>query len=137
MRQRGRKSADNLATPIVDGSPPRLDPPSTLADRERTLFVEIVDACAPTHFHSSDLPLLIRYVEACVLADEAAEHLRNEGAVIKGKPSPWLTVQEKSVRALVALSLRLRLAPQSRVDPKTLARAQSLPFVKPWEKHAQ
>jgi hypothetical protein len=137
MRQRGRKSADNLATLVVNGDPPRLDPPPTLADPERTLFVQIVEACAPTHFVPSDLPLLIRYVEALALADEAAGHLHSEGAVIKGKPSPWLVVLEKCQRAVVALSLRLRLAPQSRVDPKTLARQQPLPFPKPWEKHAR
>ena len=34
--------------------------------------------------------------------------------MVDGKPSPWLTVQEKAVRALVALSLRLRLSPQAR-----------------------
>jgi hypothetical protein len=136
MRQRGRKSADNLATPIVDGSPPRLDAPPTLTDPERTLFVQIVEACAPIHFVPSDLPLLIRYVEALALADKAAGHLHTEGAVINGKPSPWLVVLEKCQRAVVALSMRLRLSPQSRADPKTLTRNQPLPFPKPWEKHA-
>jgi hypothetical protein len=41
--------------------------------------------------------------------------LRERGAVDeKGKVSGWLTVLEKSQRALVSLSLRLRLSPQGR-----------------------
>jgi phage terminase small subunit len=84
------------------------------------VFVDLVTACEPQHFRPADLPLLVRYVEACVLADQAAEQLRL-GAVIDGKPSPWITIQEKAVRAMVALSMRLRLSPQSRIDPKTLA----------------
>jgi chaperonin subunit len=55
------------------------------------------------------------------------------GAVIDGKPSPWITVQEKAVRAMVALSMRLRLSPQSRIDPKTLGRQQGYVGPKPWE----
>jgi hypothetical protein len=31
-----------------------------------------------------------------------------------GRISPWTVIQEKSVRSLVALSMRLRLSPQSR-----------------------
>ena len=77
-------------------------------------------ACKPTHFVPSDLPLLVRYVEALALADEAAEQLHAEGAVVDGKPSPWLVVLEKCQRAVVALSMRLRLSPQSRLDPKNI-----------------
>jgi hypothetical protein len=46
--------------------------------------------------------------------------------------SPWLVVLEKCQRAVVALSMRLRLSPQSRLDPKTLAR-QAPPGPKPWD----
>ena len=51
MRQRGRKSAAELATlPGVDGMPPRLKPPPQLNDDERLLFDELVGACDPRHF---------------------------------------------------------------------------------------
>jgi hypothetical protein len=56
----------------------------------------------------------VRYCETAVLAQEAAEHLRLEGPVIAGRISPWMVIQEKSVRSSVALSMRLRLSPQSR-----------------------
>jgi hypothetical protein len=55
----------------------------------------------------------VRYVEASCLADHAGQELRC-GAVVDGKPSPWLVVLEKCQRAMVALSMRLRLSPQAR-----------------------
>ena len=77
------------------------------------------------------MPLLARYIESDVLAELAAAELRENGAVIDGRPSPWLTVQEKAVRAMVALSLRLRLAPSARLDPKTVGRHENN-WVRPW-----
>ncbi len=130
MRQRGRKSAANLASLCVDGKPPRLEPPATFNEAERNVFVDIVGASAPEHSRPSDLPLLVSYVQATVLGEQAATELRN-GAVIDGKPSPWITVQEKCVRAMVALSLRLRLAPQSRIQPRGVGRFQA-PLRLPW-----
>ena len=132
MRQRERKSAAALAMIPIDGKPNRLQPPESLSEAESKVFIDLVTACEPQHFRPADLPLLVRYVEACVLADQAAEQLRL-GAVIEGKPSPWVTIQEKAVRAMVALSMRLRLSPQSRIDPKTLGRQQGYVGPKPWE----
>jgi phage terminase small subunit len=118
---RGRRSVAALTAPCVDGRPNRLKPPAHLGAAERRAFTELVASCDPSHFKPSDIALLCRYVEADVLAERAAHELRR-GVVVDGKVNPWLVVQEKSVRALVALSMRLRLAPQSRLDPKTAAR---------------
>ena len=117
-----RKSVAALAVVRVDGTPSRLRPPDTLGDAERTIFQSLVASCDSAHFRESDLPLLCRYVEAVVLAERAANEMRLSGPVIDGKPSAWLQVQEKAVRAMTALSMRLRLSPQSRTDPKTTAR---------------
>ena len=81
------------------------------------MFVSIIDGCSAGHFQLTDLPLLSRYCEAAVLAEQAALEL-HDGAVVDGKPSPWIIVQEKCVRSMVSLSMRLRLSPQSRLDPK-------------------
>jgi phage terminase small subunit len=68
--------------------------------------------------------LLTRYCEAAALADQAAEHLRAEGAVtVAGRVSPWLVAHEKSVKALTMLSMRLRLSPQAR-EPNRPSRKQ-------------
>ena len=87
------------------------------------MFANLVASCDPEHFRLSDAPLLCRYCEAVVLAEKAAQELRRRGAVTKdGRVSGWITVQEKAVRALVSLSMRLRLSPQARLDAKKLDR---------------
>ena len=123
-----RKTAAALELIATHPQPTRVRPPATLSQAERTAFLDIVNNCAPTHFQPSDLPLLCRYAEACVLAQRAAKELRDK-TVINGKASPWLVVQEKSLRAIVALSMRLRLSPQGRrpnnPPPKLVAPASS------------
>jgi phage terminase small subunit len=88
-------------------------PPPNLIAAEREAFCEIA-ACDPRHFALSDLPLLASYAHAVVMEERAARALRESGDVVNGKASPWLTVWEKAHRAMVSLSLRLRLSPQGR-----------------------
>jgi phage terminase small subunit len=109
-----RKSAASLSVVSIDARASRLRPPASLSEPERELFAKIVGTNKPAHFQPSDLTLLARYCELSVLAETAAGHLRDEGSVIAGRVNPWLTVQEKAVRGLVALSMRLRLSPQAR-----------------------
>jgi phage terminase small subunit len=135
MRQRGRKSAEALSAIAVDGQSPLPAPPASLSEPEREMFATIVAGCDAGHFRQTDLPLLSRYCEAAVLAEQAALELRN-GAVVDGKPSPWIVIQEKCVRAMVSLSMRLRLSPQSRLDPKTLARQLPHSGPHPWDREA-
>jgi hypothetical protein len=94
MKQRGRKSIAELSVITVDGSPDPLQPPDHLSANERQRFTNIVASCDARHFRPSDTTLLCRFVEADALAERAAKELRKH-PVIKGKPSPWLTVQEK------------------------------------------
>jgi hypothetical protein len=131
MKQRGRKSIGNVVALNVDGSPPRLTPPSTLSDSERKIFAATVAACG--HLRPSDLPLLRRYVEVVALSDHAAERLRAD--VMKGRPSSWLGTQERLVKLLVVLGRQLRLPPISRSSshPKTLARSNGHAHVSAYE----
>jgi hypothetical protein len=114
MRKRGRKSGDELVAINVNGDPPRLDPPPTLTDPERALFAEIVEACSPKHFVPSDLPLLVSYVQATLLSRQAATNAATGAAM--------LALWEKATRMQATLATRLRLSPQARTDPKTIAR---------------
>ena len=132
MRQRGRKSAASFETINVDGSPDRLLPPDHLSADERRRFVDIVANCDARHFRPSDMILLVRFIEADALAERAAKELRKH-PVVDGKPSPWIYIQEKSVRTLTALSMRLRLSPQSRIDARGLGRQEPRLTVNPWE----
>ena len=134
MKQRGRQSqrAADLELLSVDGIPDRLRPPDHLSADERRRFAEIVSTCDTRHFRPSDVTLLCRFVEADALAEKAAKELRKH-PVTDGKPSAWLAVQEKSVRALTALSMRLRLSPQSRTDSQSIGRQEPRLTVNPWE----
>ncbi len=132
MKQRGRISAAAMSVIGVGGEQARPSPPACLSGPERELFAALVTGCDADHFRQTDLPLLSRYCEAAILAEQAALELRN-GAVVNGKPSPWIVVQEKCVRAMVSLSMRLRLSPQSRIDPKTLGRQQPSSGRNPWD----
>jgi phage terminase small subunit len=125
-----RKSSAALRVPAVDGQPP-LEPPTSLSRAELELFCAIINAVDKKHFRPSDLPLLTRYVEACVLAEQAAKQLR-KGAVINGRASPWLVVQEKAVRAMTALSMRLRLSPQGRQSARGAGREKVPIGPPPW-----
>jgi len=114
MRKRGRKSGDELAVINVNGDPPRLDPPPTLTDPERALFVELVQACSPKHFVPSDLPLVVSYVQATLLSRRAVTSAATAPAM--------LALWEKATRMQATLATRLRLSPQARTDPKTIGR---------------
>ena len=130
-----RKSASELSIVPIGDRVSRLRPSANLSEPERDVFDRIVTACDPKHFRASDLPLLVRYCEVTALAERAATEMRSVGPVSTfGTTSAWLTVQEKAIRAMVALSMRLRLSPQSRTDPKTLARQRTPgPERMPWD----
>ncbi len=122
MGKRGRPSVDALLLPRVDGSRRRVQPPAGLDQGVTELFRQLVGGCDPQHFIESDMPLLVEYCRAVLLAERAYRELQREGPVVNSKPSPWIIVQEKSVRAMTALSLRLRVSPQARLRPETTAR---------------
>jgi hypothetical protein len=96
----------------------RLRPPDNLPPPERAVFVEMVTGNPPSHFRASDLRLLVQYCCAVVLNERACAELRAE-PIRDNKSSPWLNVFEKTGRAMMALSMRLRLSPQARL-PKTI-----------------
>jgi hypothetical protein len=89
-----------------------LEPPADLSDEEKALFLELVNACSPRHFVESDKPLLVSFVQSTLLARSSAGK-----AMLIGT---W----EKAVRVQATLATRLRLAPQARMDPKTVGRFQ-------------
>jgi phage terminase small subunit len=95
-------------------------PPAGLSAEEERIFQQLLAAVDPGHFAPSDLPLLVAYCQAVVQHDHAVQMMRQQGAVVDGKVSPWIVVQEKAQRAMVALSMRLRLSPQARREKAQL-----------------
>jgi hypothetical protein len=68
------------------------------------------------------LPLLVSFVQATLLARRTVR-------------DPDVTNWEKAARVQMALATKLRLSPQSRLDPKTVARRQpERTGPAPWER---
>lgn len=123
MRTRGRRSAEALAINNVDGTPSRLATPTGLTTKERALFLQLVNACSPNHLRAADTPLLVTYVQAALLARELGRDPK--------KTREW----ERAARTMAALAVRLRLTPQSRTRPETIARQRSPDIgVAPWHR---
>jgi hypothetical protein len=113
VRRRGQQSADVLALPAASCEPFRLRLPAGLTKPEKALFVELVASCSPRHFVQSDVPLLVSYCQATLMSRRTV------------RDASKVHIWEKATRMQAMLATRLRLAPQARTDPKTLARAQS------------
>lgn len=125
MLQRGRLSRANRLTLLVDVDHRQLDPPSWLSRAERELFSELVNASGPRHFTASDLPLLVSYVQATLLARASIKRA--------GKDKDALLRWERAARMQAVLATKLQLAPQSRLDRKTVTRNLPPPGPRPWE----
>ncbi len=123
MGDRGRKSATSLAV-ITPASERLLMCRIEAPDDVRAVFARLVADVGADHFRASDADLIEQYSAAVCLARQAYDRLRDEGPVKDGRVNPWQTVLEKANRASVSLSQRLRLAPQSRQDPKTAGRSK-------------
>jgi len=134
-----RKSKADLAPIRPVSSVTRLQPPMTLTGPARTVFTAIVANNASNHFLPSDTALLETYCCTIVQLEQCRKELQKGIVTDDGKVSPWVGVQERTIKSMVALSMRLRLSPQSRTDPKTLARQRGgdphLRF--PWESSEQ
>lgn len=90
----------------VHSSMERLKPPAELTAAEKKIFIELVANNKAEHFRVSDLPLLIAYVHACATEPALARKLADDDkALLK-----W----ERVCKTMIAISMRLRLSPQSR-----------------------
>jgi len=115
MIQRGRKSSNVVALGVTASSP-RLTPPPTLTKAEKALFDELIGSSDPQHFVPSDMPLLVSFVQATLLARSLAST-----AAKPSKPDPTVIGSwEKVTRVMAMLATRLRMTPQARNDPKTV-----------------
>ena len=133
--QRGRKSSAALnIVALPTNSTPRISPRPEAPTEVRALFAEIVASCDRTHWRPSDSYLVESYAQAILAERQAYQNIALEGAVTGARVSQWLAVAERATKQIVALSMRLRLSPQSRNDPKTVARrTRNTGQPKPWE----
>jgi hypothetical protein len=105
LRNMPRRSAASFVIPSVTGAPPRLSPPADLSEPSGLHRPRC--SSKAEHFRPSDLPLLSAYCRCIVLERRSAQEL---AAGDHKALARW----EKATKAMVALSMRLRLSPQSR-----------------------
>jgi hypothetical protein len=119
-----RRSASELAIVPIDSkrSRPRLAPSAGAPADVVEIFAEILASAPATHFKTGDAPLIEAYAAAVSLARQSAQEMSANGPVIGGRPSPWVHCQEKAMRAIAALAMRLRLSPQHRADSRSAMR---------------
>jgi phage terminase small subunit len=111
MKQRGRKLAASLAVaPVSEHEPVPVQPPPTLSEAAKEIFLDLVSSVDPAHFEHSDVGLLCQYCEAQAMAERSAAKLQN------GDDPDALRTWEKANKVMSGLALRLRLGPQSRRD---------------------
>jgi hypothetical protein len=95
-----------------------------LPGRKRA-FIDLVTSCPTSQFRQCDLPLLCRWAELTIMAEQAAFELQ-QGGMLDGKlgprVSPWFAIHRDATRELRSLSQRLQLGPRGRTPkaPKTL-----------------
>jgi hypothetical protein len=99
--------AERAVIPAIRSDPVPVQPPLTLSEPARAVFLDLVASCDPGHFKQSDVTLLGQYCEAAALAARSA-------AALQVGDASSLPVWEKSTRTMSGLALRLRLGPQSR-----------------------
>jgi hypothetical protein len=102
-----RTSSAALSVAPVAIGPARLSPPADLPELERQKFAELVATQKPDHFRPEDVSLLCAYVRAGLTEKLAADE-------VAAGNLQWQEALAGAQRALVALSVRLRIGPRSR-----------------------
>lgn len=94
------------------------EPPETLSERGKTLWVSIVKQFRYDHFSVADLALLSEFCRCDEIIAECNEILRAEGLVIDldgtKKPHPAVAIRAGEVRNMASLATKLRLPLSSR-----------------------
>lgn len=143
MRKRGKPSAAELTTIIVDASkrmPPK--PPAELSDAQAQVWRDVVGSLPGGWITRATAPILVAYcrhvcrarlLEAQIAAFEV-EWTRVEGGL--ERLDKLLAMAERETRAATACARALRLTPQAQMHPRSAGRrADSLPAdaARPWD----
>jgi hypothetical protein len=124
MPATGRRPYETTDVALYGTGTPRLRPPAMLGEPEKQRFLDLVTTTPAGQFQASDLPLLCRWAELTVMCEQAKGELAAGGMIgPDGKPSPWFSIYQQSVKALSGLALRLKIGPQARAPkaPKKIA----------------
>lgn len=129
MAERGRKSGAALATVANPTGYSPLMPPPTLKPAAAVIWREITGSVGRDHFRRCDAPLLEEYCNASYLAAFYASKI--------GKSPDSFKAWESCVKLMGQLCTKLRLAPSTRLDRKTVGSAREAPAGDPPWHHTE
>lgn len=125
MKQRGRKSANKLAT--VEAASveaiPRQPPPADLGPVEAEMWIAVVNTKPADWFTADTLPLLRSYVRHCFQAQKIDAEMdkvieRDFTTAIAERFEKLQKMRERESAKIMALARSMRLTHQSQVDPE-------------------
>jgi phage terminase small subunit len=125
MAGTGRKPYETTEVAQFGVETGRLQPPECLGNLQKQAFIDLVCGVPRSQFRRCDLPLLCRWAELTVMAEQAAFELQQGGMVVNtkegSKVSPWFQIHRDATRELRSLSQRLQIGPRGRTPkaPKT------------------
>lgn len=138
MKQRGRKSADQLRAvdPVASIAPPA--PPSELNDHEAAVWQSVVATRPPDWFHGTE-PLLLSYCKHIGMAATLDRQidaftpawLKTDGGLDRYRK--LADGRYKQTAIIISLARSMRLTNQSRYTPQRAATATTRTGSKPWE----
>ena len=110
----------------------RLEAPNGLDQKERAVWIAMVNACSAEHFIASDIPLMINYCQSYVLLQKATMELKEQNLVIvadNGKiaQNPLVSIHKSLSATISNLAMRLRLAPSTRIQTTNKAAGATAP----------
>jgi hypothetical protein len=121
--RRGRIGAAELSVVSLRPGTQALRPPEDAPADVVKLFRSVVANCPPGHLAQSDVPLIISFCTATLLATKAAK--------ASAKNPDMVSTWERAVRVQTTVATKLRLTPHSRTHPLTTARRMRDRTLKP------
>jgi len=137
MKQRGRKSAGELAVASPVLVQPRPDAPVELTPEQADVWNEVVDALPADWFPAETHPLLIQYCRHTIEARRIAQLIDQECAREELDVATYaalLRMQARETTALKSMASSMRLSQQSsRRDDNSATAKKNRTVTRPWE----
>src|SRR5690625_3965013 len=137
MKQRGRKSAGELAVACPVVVQPRPDAPVELTPEPADGWHEVVDALRADWFPAETHPLLIQYCRHTIEARRSAQLIDQECAREELDVATYAALLRRQARettALKSMASSMRLSQQSsRRDDNSATAKKNRTVTRPWE----
>jgi P27 family predicted phage terminase small subunit len=139
-RKARRPSASELATPPKLVVRARQKPPASFTKAQAAIWRELVNSLPADYFKACDRRLLRMWAVVNAQFDEATEKIDREGLIVdKGNGKTGVNqavyVQQACGATITNLSIKLRIAPSSRMDDRVAATKANAEkdAARPWE----